>query len=59
MRLLIVAMSDSVEEYGEVLQAVRNGQTLVLRRPVRKLMGDVMELMKVRRFLEHPSTPAL
>ena len=51
VRSLLVAMSDVVEEYGEVLHVVRNGRTLVLQRPRRKGMQDVQELMNVRRFL--------
>ena len=51
VRSMLIALADAVEERGDTLKVTRNGHTLVVRRPSRKGMGDIQELMKVRHFL--------
>jgi hypothetical protein len=52
VRSMLVALADVVERDNDVLRVTRSGKTLTLRRPYRKGMGDIEELMKVRRFVE-------
>jgi hypothetical protein len=52
VRSMLVALADLVEQDGDVLKVTRNSRTLVLRRPYRKGMRDIEELMKVRHFLQ-------
>jgi hypothetical protein len=51
VKAMLIDLADKVEEHGEILKISRNGQTLSLRRPYRKDMDDIEELMKVRHFL--------
>jgi hypothetical protein len=51
---MLGAMKDAqaVEEENGSLKVIRNGQTLVLRRPKGKDLADAKELMHIRNFLE-------
>ncbi len=58
VRSMLAALSDTVEEHGDILKVTRHGQSLSLRRPARNSMSDISELMKVRRFLEQTDAMA-
>ena len=47
-----MAGAEAVQEGGGTLKVVRNGRTLVLRRPRGKDLADAKELTQVRNFLE-------
>ena len=53
---MLTALADVVQDRGTILKVTRNARTLVLRRPSRKGMDDVQELMKIRHFLEASGT---
>jgi hypothetical protein len=55
VRSMLVAVADAVEQDSEVLRIRRNGRTLVLHRPYSKGMGDIADVLRVRRFLEQSS----
>lgn len=52
VRSMLIALADVVQENDDVLKITRHGKTLAVRRPYRKGMGDIEELMKIRHFLE-------
>lgn len=59
VRSMLDALPDVVlEEREGTLKLSGHGRTLVLRRPPRKTMDDVQELMNLRRFLSPTETPA-
>ena len=54
---MLTELADVVQDQGDVLKVTCNGRTLVLRRPYRKGMDDVEELMKIRQFLQQSAGP--
>jgi hypothetical protein len=51
VRSLLEWLSDLTEDQGDQVRFTRNGQTMAVRRPLRKIFSDVRQLMKIRDFI--------